>query len=266
MGETNSNHWQNRAKFKVKKNEIECENDRILSLSSSEKDENYHNELKTRLDEYEYILELFNKHIPANLELGVETHFHGKVKGVVQTNSFNLHQLPERSLDGIDIEYKIILMDKNNNVIDIKHDVGTGVSQVLPCIGAGIFNDNQATDNLIIIEQPELHLHPDQQCSLADAFIIRALSETTFFEKDKYILETHSEHLLLRIQRRLRESFNNIRNKDFNNYPNINSDSFKIYFIENNESNGSTIKNLALTQEGELVEDWPDGFFDQSYK
>jgi len=79
-------------------------------------------------------------------------------------------------------------------------DVGTGISQVLPVIITSLLS----RDQLVAIEQPELHIHPALQVTLADMFIAQAMRSNVFF-----ILETHSEHLMLRLLRRIRETSEN---------------------------------------------------------
>lgn len=77
------------------------------------------------------------------------------------------------------------------------HDVGFGISQVLPII-LEIVLARQGTT--IIVEQPELHLHPRAQAALGDLFIVATNSGV------KLLVETHSEHLLLRLRRRIAET------------------------------------------------------------
>src|SRR5262249_25817563 len=68
-------------------------------------------------------------------------------------------------------------------------DIGFGIGQVLPIL----INAAAQKRHLIAIEQPELHLHPAQQAELGDVFIEAALGE----RKNTFLLETHSEHLIL---------------------------------------------------------------------
>jgi predicted ATPase len=75
-------------------------------------------------------------------------------------------------------------------------DVGYGISQVLPVIVQAFLVPRGGT---YIVQQPELHLHPDAQAGLADFFIYLASQGV------HSIIETHSEYLLLRIRRRLAE-------------------------------------------------------------
>jgi predicted ATPase len=75
-------------------------------------------------------------------------------------------------------------------------DVGFGVSQVLPVLVQGLLME---PGGIYLVQEPEIHLHPDAQAGLADFFIYLAFQGVTC------IVETHSEYLLLRLRRRLAE-------------------------------------------------------------
>lgn len=121
-------------------------------------------------------------------------------------------------------------------------DMGVGTSQILPIIIEGfIINE----DSVLLIEQPEIHLHPKAQSILGDLFI-------DIMKEDKYlIIETHSEHLIQRIQRRIAEC--EISKEDVN-----------FYYITMSKD-GSIIKKITLNDNG-IFENIPDGFFDDDYK
>lgn len=85
---------------------------------------------------------------------------------------------------------------QNNLSLDIT-DVGFGISQVLPIIIQGFLS---VKNSITIIEQPEIHLHPQMQAELGDLFI-----DITKKNEKKLIIETHSEYLLKRIRRRIAE-------------------------------------------------------------
>jgi predicted ATPase len=76
-------------------------------------------------------------------------------------------------------------------------DVGFGISQILPVIVQGLLMNE---GGIYIVQQPEIHLHPDAQAALADFFIYLTSRGVIT------IIETHSEYLLLRIRRRLAEA------------------------------------------------------------
>ncbi|MCY3561181.1 MAG: DUF3696 domain-containing protein [bacterium] len=117
-------------------------------------------------------------------------------------------------------------------------DVGFGVSQILPVLVLLAYVDEGST---VLLEQPEIHLHPAVQASLADVIV-----EVATVRKVQVIIESHSEHLLRRLQRRVSEQ-------------DLNPDDVALYFCENT-GEGSEIKSLELDQFGEIA-NWPPGFF-----
>jgi len=145
----------------------------------------------------------------------------------------------------------LVLMDKRTKTPVSHRDVGIGVSQVIPilvsCYGL--------SDALVAIEQPEIHLHPKLQAELGDVFIESALGE----QKNTFILETHSEHLLLRIMRRMRETYNNELPEGC--LP-VRPEDISVLFVES-DSRGSFVREMPLNKRGELVKAWPGGFFEE---
>jgi predicted ATPase len=124
---------------------------------------------------------------------------------------------------------------------DLTH-VGVGVSQALPILVMCLLAD---ADTTLIFEQPELHLHPLVQSRLADFFLSMALLGK------QCILETHSEYLVNRLRFRaaaaLSDSLSNL---------------LRAYFVEKKDGT-STFRHVMINEYG-AVQDWPDGFFDQS--
>ena len=119
-------------------------------------------------------------------------------------------------------------------------DVGFGVSQVLPVITMLL---SAPEGSIVLLEQPELHLHPNAQAALADLMLYAA--ET---RKLQLIVESHSEHVVRRLQRRIAEA-----EPAFATHDNI-----KMYFCQPGE-NGSTIDEVKLDRFGQ-IRDWPDKF------
>ena len=133
-------------------------------------------------------------------------------------------------------------------------DVGLGISQMLPIIVNAIGGER----GVYCIEQPELHLHPALQSELGDVFIRSAVGG----QGNTFILETHSEHLLLRIMRRLRESHTGKLPK---NLPPLLPEHVSVLYIEPGPQ-GSRVREMPLNNRGELVKAWPGGFFEEGLR
>ena len=114
-------------------------------------------------------------------------------------------------IDGFDIkaiseqrqEYEVRIRTKgSDHEVDLP-DVGFGISQVLPVL-VQIFY--APANSIIIIEQPEIHLHPRAQAALADVMIEAIKAKEGGKPRNiQLIIETHSEHFLRRLQRRIAE-------------------------------------------------------------
>lgn len=143
---------------------------------------------------------------------------------------------------------ELVLIDTHSGLRVRHRDVGVGVSQVLPVIVSTLASHPH---QLTSIEQPELHLHPRLQTELADIFVEAANSGRTVF------LETHSEHLLLRLLRRVRETTN-----DRANSPGLRlkASHLQVVYAEPTRQ-GTILRPLEITPQGEFAEFWPEGFF-----
>ena len=129
----------------------------------------------------------------------------------------------------------LMLKDKSGIQINLK-DVGFGISQLLPVLIQGYVAEEE---QIILMEQPEIHLHPRAQADLGDLFI--ALAELKKF----LIVETHSEHLMLRLRRRIAEQ-------------KIPKEMVGIYFIEWKDGE-SVVSRIELDDYGQMV-NVPEGF------
>ncbi|MEZ5387195.1 MAG: AAA family ATPase [Prosthecobacter sp.] len=130
-------------------------------------------------------------------------------------------------------------------------NIGIGFSQMLPLVVSAFTCESQ----LIAIEQPELHIHPALQTELADLFIQSAKKRG-----NRYLIETHSEHLILRVMRRIRETFEGRLPEG--KHP-ITSDEVCVLYVEPGE-NGSVVREMPLNERGELIKGWPGGFFEEA--
>ncbi len=148
----------------------------------------------------------------------------------------------------------LVLVDLAKKTIVSHRDVGIGISQALPVLVSAFAAHNET----IAIEQPEIHLHPALQAELGDVFINSALGG----KQNTFLLETHSEHLILRIMRRIRETAAGTLPEGL---PPIRAQDVSVLFVEPRES-GSGIRVLELDDEGEFLDPWPGGFFEEGFR
>ena len=147
--------------------------------------------------------------------------------------SFSLEQIAENRKD---YEFRVKKSRTGSEVLIT--DVGFGVSQLLPVLVLCYYAPEHST---IILEQPEIHLHPSVQAGLADVFI-----DVVKERNVQIILESHSEHLLRRLQRRIAEE-------------QISADKTALYFCMIKDGT-SAIELLDIDEYGN-IKNWPQDFF-----
>lgn len=141
-------------------------------------------------------------------------------------------------------EYEVVLRTRAQSPEVKLTDVGFGVSQVLPALVQAFYAPRHAT---VWMEQPEIHLHPRVQAELADAFISAVQSYEDGQPRNvQLVIESHSEHFLLRLQRRVAEGL-------------LKPEEVAVYFVRDGEA-GAQLEELKLDIFGE-IENWPEGFF-----
>lgn len=146
--------------------------------------------------------------------------------------------------DGLELErqgksslYEVVVIrgKERANLVD----VGFGVSQVLPVVVLAYFVPPGST---VILEQPEIHLHPLAQTSLADLFV-----EVSQERRVQFLIETHSEHLFRRLQYLIAELTTT-------------PDQCALYFVDRGDDGGALLKPLEVDDYGR-VKNWPPRFF-----
>lgn len=138
-------------------------------------------------------------------------------------------------------EYEVKVRRSSNAPEVLITDVGFGVSQILPVLVLCYYAPQGST---IILEQPEIHLHPSVQAGLADVFIDAIKTRNV-----QIIVESHSEHLLRRLQRRIAEEKDGFSHEDA-----------ALYFCNTDDSGASHKTQLELDTFGN-INNWPNGFF-----
>ncbi|MFH0931412.1 MAG: DUF3696 domain-containing protein [Candidatus Zixiibacteriota bacterium] len=136
--------------------------------------------------------------------------------------------------------YRVLIIDPATEVETTLADIGFGASQTLPIIIESFY---APPSSVILIEQPEIHLHPKAQSILGDLFINAASEGNRTF-----IIETHSEHILARIRRRIAEK-------------QIAKEKVAIYYFEPTPE-GTHIQEVTLNKYGQY-ENFPKSFFEE---
>ena len=173
-------------------------------------------------------------------------------------------------IKGLPTTTKVFLEDEISGIELTAKDVGAGISQIFPVVVASSIGRG-----LVSIEQPELHVHPRLQTNLADVFI-----DSYTLLGTRFLLETHSEHLILRFLRRVREGHDDPESKVWpgeaelsaediswagpnsereSKLPGISPDQLAIYYVLPGE-NGVTFQKIEVFEDGE-TDNWPHGFF-----
>ena len=141
-------------------------------------------------------------------------------------------------------EYEVLVKTRSNSSEVKISDVGFGVSQVLPALVEAFYCP---PGSVVWMEQPEIHLHPQVQSELADVFIAAIKARENGMDRNvQLIVESHSEHFLNRLQRRVAEK-------------KITPHDIAIYFCA---FSGKSAKLVPLEVDlfGDIT-NWPENFF-----
>lgn len=135
--------------------------------------------------------------------------------------------------------YRVVITTPKGIKVDLMH-MGFGLSQIIPIITQGCISKS---GSLLIVEDPDVHMHPSIQAAMADFFI--------FLCKEKGVsslVETHSDHFITRLRRRIAEE-------------EISNDKVHIIFVSNKYGE-SIYKNISLSPKGKIEGAMPPGFMD----
>ncbi len=147
--------------------------------------------------------------------------------------SFQVEEMAEGSR-----RYQVLVRRHRTSPLATLTDVGFGVSQVLPVL---VLLYYAPRGSIVLMEQPELHLHPSVQSGLADVMLAVADHRNV-----QIVVESHSEHLLRRFQRRVAEGA-------------VAASDLKLHFVRSRDGKAD-LDSLRLNEWGG-IENWPDRFF-----
>ncbi len=152
--------------------------------------------------------------------------------------------------DHVDKTVRRLLLDTGAGSFVLPSEVGAGVSQLVPVIVAAL--ERRAA--LSLVEQPEIHVHPAVQVGLGDLFIDAVAREGS---RRMLLIETHSEHLILRVLRRIRETTDN---ELAEGAPAFSRNMLSVLYVESTPD-GVRVRRLGVDEHGEFTDRWPKGFF-----
>ena len=142
--------------------------------------------------------------------------------------------------------YQVLLNKKDQKSYEVNiADEGMGIGQILPIVVRCM---QPIANSIVVIEQPELHLHPAAHRDLAMLF-----AKTSKQNNHTYVVETHSENVLLGVREAIVD-----KDVDFNANDAI------IYFVDEN-ADGAYLRKIEIDDEG-MLSDWPRGVFNESYE
>ena len=162
-----------------------------------------------------------------------------KLKEMGLIDAFQVNSISEKRQD-----YEVRVRTRGSrDWVDLP-DVGFGVSQVLPVLVQCFY---APPGSIIIMEQPEIHLHPNAQSALADVMIDAINARENGQDRNiQLVIETHSEHFLRRLQRRIAED-------------KVSRDKVSTYFADITKT-PAALDPLEIDEFGN-IRNWPENFF-----
>ena len=136
--------------------------------------------------------------------------------------------------------YELRLRDRRRkNAVEVAfNDVGFGISQMLPIIVQAVASEKK----IITIEQPEVHIHPRLQAEIGDLLV-----ETMQTNGHQFLVETHSEHLILRLRKLVRER-------------KLKPEDLCVLHVSRGKQ-GAEVQRIHVGEDGSFLDEWPGGFF-----
>ena len=162
--------------------------------------------------------------------------------------------------------FQVGLKDHHTKTYVSPQNAGVGLSQILPILGSmakqvqdqesGFRTPNRpsqaSNENILLIEQPELHLHPRMQADFAEVLVDAHKSFSSSLgrrEAPQIVIETHSEALMLRLQKLIRKG-------------RIGPSDLSVLFVDQFAGGGNLAQELRLDNDGNFKDTWPTSFGD----
>lgn len=152
--------------------------------------------------------------------------------------------------DETQLKVQLYLEDQDGRKLDFSQ-VGSGISYVMPILAS------LHGAKISWVAQPELHLHPAAQCEMGDVFL-RAFNRGHFS-----VVETHSEHMLLRVLKRVRQTTQRCNADNELNCP---PEAVSVLYFDPQEDGSTQVKQMRVSRLGDFKDRWPNGFFEERGK
>ena len=158
-------------------------------------------------------------------------------------------------IEDLEVKSRLVFRDEESGTLVELPDIAVGLTQVVPVVVAAVDNH----DGVTLVEQPELHNHPSVEVGLGDLLIATTMTEKT---SRRFIVETHGEHLLLRILKRIRQTTEKVKD----NPSPLAANNICIYFIEKSSEGTTQARRIEVDIHGDFIQPWPDDFFEIDFK
>jgi hypothetical protein len=157
--------------------------------------------------------------------------------------------------DSFDAEHELVFIDRESGFDLRAQELGTGVSQMIPILVGAML-----PSSVLSVQQPELHLHPALQCELASylTLLFNLFIKNNDLER-MILLETHSEHMILRILSHIRKS-----KTEQDNNSKIMPDDLSVLYVSE-ASDGVRVTQIRVDDQGQFIDEWPEGFFEEGF-
>ena len=206
-------------------------------------------EFKANFKEKLTQLKLINEYLDGHLFIDKAYHLTAESK-IISTLTHTSHSPLEEPDIYSSALVRLLLIDNESRVLELR-DVGSGIPFLLPILSAAV------RSGITSVQQPELHLHPRLQASMADIFVDRMSSDKNW----QAIIETHSENFLLRLLKKVR-----LTGQGKQQLTTLTPEDIAIYYFDPQMVGGTIVTKQLLTPLGDFYSEWPKGFFSERYE
>jgi len=174
------------------------------------------------------------------------------IRSLLGESHIDAIEMIRESIDRTPEQKRIFLRDEGTLVEVEPQDIAVGITQLVPIVVAAVDNHG----GLSLMEQPELHNHPAVEVGLGDLFIDAIKNND---DTGRFILETHGEHLILRMLRRIRQTTDGELPEG---HRGLRPDDIAVYHVKR-VPDGVEVVRLRIDETGEFIDKCPKGFFEE---